>query len=147
MFRNSTLITFTHSENRPGRRRENCGFYLRWYQRLIHPTARTEFSCVVFWDAVSVWDYRPSKSRAIAQVVSRRFPTAAGRYRAQISSCGICGGQSGSGVRISPSASVSSANSHSTDCSTLIMSSGAGKNRPLCGRRTKWTQSHPTPRN
>jgi hypothetical protein len=30
--------------------------------------------------------------RAIAQAVSRRIPTAGARVRAQVSSCGICGG-------------------------------------------------------
>jgi hypothetical protein len=34
--------------------------------------------------------------RAIAQAVSRWFPTAAARVRARVWSCGICGGQSGS---------------------------------------------------
>jgi hypothetical protein len=37
-------------------------------------------------------------SRAIAQVVSLRLPTAATRVRAQVWSCGICGGQSGTGA-------------------------------------------------
>jgi hypothetical protein len=36
--------------------------------------------------------------RAIAQAVSSRLPTAAVLVRAQVRSCGICGGQSGSGV-------------------------------------------------
>jgi hypothetical protein len=36
--------------------------------------------------------------RAIAQVVRRWFPTAAVRARAQVRSCGICGGQSGTGA-------------------------------------------------
>jgi hypothetical protein len=36
--------------------------------------------------------------RVIAQAVSRRLPTATTRVRAQVRSCGICGGQSGSGV-------------------------------------------------
>jgi hypothetical protein len=36
--------------------------------------------------------------RAIAQVVSRRLPTAAARVRAQVTSCGICAGQSGIGA-------------------------------------------------
>jgi hypothetical protein len=35
---------------------------------------------------------------AIAQAVSRRFPTAAAQVRAQVRSCGICGGQSGTGA-------------------------------------------------
>jgi hypothetical protein len=46
--------------------------------------------------------------RAIAQVVSRRILTAAARVRAQVSSCGICGRQRGTGagfhreLRVSP---------------------------------------------
>jgi hypothetical protein len=35
---------------------------------------------------------------AIAQAVSRRLPTAAVRVRAQVRSCEICGGQSGTGA-------------------------------------------------
>jgi hypothetical protein len=35
---------------------------------------------------------------AIAQAVSRWLPTAAARVRSQIRSCGICGGQSGTGA-------------------------------------------------
>jgi hypothetical protein len=47
--------------------------------------------------------------------------------------------------RFSPSTSVSPANSHSTDSFTFIIIRG-WYNRPVSGRRTKWTQSHPTPR-
>jgi hypothetical protein len=36
--------------------------------------------------------------RAIAQTVSRRLPTAAARVRAQVKSCGICGGQNDTGT-------------------------------------------------
>jgi hypothetical protein len=36
--------------------------------------------------------------RAAAQAVSRRLSTAAARVRAQVRSCGICGGQSGTGA-------------------------------------------------
>jgi hypothetical protein len=36
--------------------------------------------------------------RAISQVVSRRLPTAAARVRVQVRSCGIYGGQSGTGA-------------------------------------------------
>jgi hypothetical protein len=39
-----------------------------------------------------------SKGRAIAQAVSRWLPTAAARVRSQVRSCGICGGQSGTGA-------------------------------------------------
>jgi hypothetical protein len=36
--------------------------------------------------------------RAIAQAVSRWLPTAAARVRSQVRSCGIWGGQSGTGA-------------------------------------------------
>jgi hypothetical protein len=36
--------------------------------------------------------------RAIAQAVSRQVPTAAARVRAHVRSCGICGGQIGTGA-------------------------------------------------
>jgi hypothetical protein len=39
-----------------------------------------------------------SKGRAIAQVVSRRLPTAAAWFRTNVRSCGICGVQSGTGT-------------------------------------------------
>jgi hypothetical protein len=69
------------------------------------------------------------------------------RVRAQVGSCGICGRRSGTGARfvwvhwfplpilIPPTAPHSS---------SMIR---GWNNRPVSGRRTKWTQSHPTPRN
>jgi hypothetical protein len=83
--------------------------------------------------------------RTVAQAVSRRLPKAAARVRAQVKSCGICGGQSGIGagflrvfrfplpIRIAPIAPQSS--------SSIIWGS---YNKPNSGRSTKWTQSHPT---
>jgi hypothetical protein len=86
--------------------------------------------------------------RAVAQAVSRRLPTEAARVRAQVKSCAICGGQSGTGagflrvlrfplpIPIPPTAPHSS--------SSIIRGC---YNKSVNGRRTKWTQSHPTPRN
>jgi hypothetical protein len=83
--------------------------------------------------------------RAIAQAVSRRLPTTAARVRAQVRSCGICGGHSSTGagflrvlrcplpILIPPTAPHSSINR-------------SWYNRPVSGRRTKWTRCHPTPR-
>jgi hypothetical protein len=82
--------------------------------------------------------------RVIAQADIRRLPMAAARVRAQVSSCEICGWQSGTGagflrvlrfplpILIPPTAPHSS---------SIIR---GWYNRPVSGRRTKWTQSHPT---
>jgi hypothetical protein len=81
--------------------------------------------------------------RAIAQAVSRRFPTAAARVLVRVRSCGICDGQSGTGegflrvlrfslpIRIPPVAPQSS--------SSIIW---GWYSRPNSGRSTKLTQSH-----
>jgi hypothetical protein len=61
------------------------------------------------------------KGRVIAQAVSRRLPTAAARFRAHVRSCGTCGKKKWHWGKYYPSTSVSSTNSHSTDCSTLII--------------------------
>jgi hypothetical protein len=82
--------------------------------------------------------------RAIAQMVSRRPDAAVAWVRSQVTSCGICGGQSGVWggflrvfrfplpILIPPTASHSS---------TIIW---GWYNRPVSGRCTKWTVSpHP----
>jgi hypothetical protein len=72
------------------------------------------------------------QGRAIAQAVSRWFPTAAARVRTQVRSCGICGGQSAQWGKFCPSTAPHS--------SCIIWD---WYNRPISGRRTEWTQSHP----
>jgi hypothetical protein len=88
-----------------------------------------------------------SVGHVIAQTISRGLPTRAARVRAQVKSCSICSGQSGVGagflrvfrfplpILIPPSAP------HSSPSIIRVW-----YNRPISGRRTKWTQSHPTPR-
>jgi hypothetical protein len=55
-------------------------------------------------------------SRAVAQAVSRWLPTALARARAQVRSCGICGGRTRTGLDLGFLAS-----SHATDCPTPIV--------------------------
>jgi hypothetical protein len=86
--------------------------------------------------------------RAIAQVVSCRLPTTAAPFRAQIMSCGICGGQSGTGVaflwvlRFPLPILIPPTVPHSSSSIVRVW-----YNRPINGRRAKWTQFHPTLRN
>jgi hypothetical protein len=81
---------------------------------------------------------------AIAQEVSSQLPTAVAQVRPRFRPCGISGAQIGTGVGfpqvlqfplpilIPPIAPHSS---------SIIQ---GRYNRPVSGRRTKWTQSHPT---
>jgi hypothetical protein len=85
---------------------------------------------------------------AITQMVCHRLPTAAARVPSQVRISGVCGGQSGTGagflrilqfplpILIPPTAPYSS--------SPIVR---GWYYRSVSGRRTKWTQSHPTPRN
>jgi hypothetical protein len=88
------------------------------------------------------------QGRAIAQAVCRRLPSAVVRVRAQVRSRGICGGQSGTGerflrvLRFPLPILIPRTAPHSS--SSIIR---GWYNRPTSGRRTKWTQSHPTPSN
>jgi hypothetical protein len=82
------------------------------------------------------------------KAVSRRHPTAAW-VRAQVRSCGICGGQSSTGVGFLqvlqfPLTILIPPTSSNTHSSTIFR---GWYNRWLSDRRAKWTQSHPTTRN
>jgi hypothetical protein len=75
-------------------------------------------------------------------MVSRRLPTAAARIRAQVRSCEVCRGQSGAGAgflrvfRFHLPILISQTIPHSL--SFIIRD---WYNRPIIGRRTKWTHS------
>jgi hypothetical protein len=86
------------------------------------------------------------QGRAMAQVVSHRLPTAAGRVRAQVRSYGVCGGQSWHWGKFF-------SEYFRFPCQFIFhrllhihhLSSGAGtlgQLVPINGRRTKWIQSH-----
>jgi hypothetical protein len=85
------------------------------------------------------------KDRAIIYPVSRRISTAAAWFRAQVRSCGICGGQSGNGagflrvLRFPLAILIPPTVPHSS-------LSGAGTIGRLVADMT-WTESQPTPRN
>jgi hypothetical protein len=87
------------------------------------------------------------EGRAIAQAVSHRLPIAAARVRSQVRSRGICGGQSGTAagflrvLRFPLPILIPPTTPHS---SSIIR---GWNNRPNIDWRTKWAQSHPTPRN
>jgi hypothetical protein len=86
------------------------------------------------------WLWTMSTCRAIAQAVSLRrpwFEPRSGHVGFVVDKVAL--------NRFSPSITVSPANSHSTDCSTLITIIRGWYNRPNSGRHTKWTQSTPTP--
>jgi hypothetical protein len=57
--------------------------------------------------------------RAMAQAVSHRPPTADARVRSRVSPCWNSGGQSGSGIGVSPSTSVFPCQFHATDAPLL----------------------------
>jgi hypothetical protein len=65
-------------------------------------------------------DVTQTVGHAVAQAVSRWLPTAAAWVQAQVRSSGICGGQSGTGAGFLCT-SVSPANLHSTNCSTVTI--------------------------
>jgi hypothetical protein len=93
--------------------------------------------CVLY--AIVIGEPKGKKARLRLEC---RLPTAAARVRAQVRSCGIYGGRSGTGadflrvlrfplpIVIPPTAPHSS--------SSIIR---GWYNRPISGRRTKWTQS------
>jgi hypothetical protein len=79
----------------------------------------------------------------IAQAVSRWIPTAAVLVRAHSGNVGFVVDKVALG-QLSPTTSVSLANHHSTNCSTIIITRG-WHNRPIGGRSAEWSQLDSTP--
>jgi hypothetical protein len=84
--------------------------------------------------------YWHKSDRATAQAVSRRLSNAAARVRAQVGACGIFGGQVALGQVFSEYLGFTCQLSFHRLLRIHYLSFGAG------GRRTRWTQSHPTPK-
>jgi tRNA U54 and U55 pseudouridine synthase Pus10 len=87
----------------------------------------------------------PLKGRAIAQAVSHRLPTAAARVRAQVRSCGICGGQSDTGAGFLQVLRCSLTILIPRTAPQLSSIIRGWYHRPISGRRTKWTQQSVSP--
>jgi hypothetical protein len=83
------------------------------------------------------WERKRGNGRALAQAVSRWFPTAAARIRVQAAMWGLWWTKRHRG-RFSPSTSFSPANHHSTNFSIIIITRG-WHNRPISGRSAEWT--------
>jgi hypothetical protein len=84
---------------------------------------------------------------AVSRAVNRRLLTAAGLVRARVRPHGIWGGQSGTGpdflLILLFSLPIIPTSLHSSSMSIIR----GYYNMPNSGWRTKWTRSHPTPRN
>jgi hypothetical protein len=110
----------------------------------------TKSSTTLTFTAVKISNFEGpinlQSGRAIAQAVNRRLPTSSAPVPAQVRSCGICGGQCGTGVgflrvlRFPLPILIPLTAAHS---SSIIR---GWYKRSNSGRRTKWTQSRPTPR-
>jgi hypothetical protein len=85
--------------------------------------------------------------RAVFQAVSRRLPIATAGVQAQVNSCGIYGGQSGIGAGFLEYLDFPCQFSFHRLLYTHHLLILGWYNWPVIGRRTQWTQSHPTPRN
>jgi hypothetical protein len=81
--------------------------------------------------------------RAVAQAVSRWFPTATARVRVR-AACGGLWWTKRHWGRFSPRTSLSPANHHSTNFSIIIITRG-WHNRPIGYRSAEWTQFDSTP--
>jgi hypothetical protein len=81
---------------------------------------------VLSWNAEFVYVVIYITVSAVSQAVSRRLPTVTSRVQAQVRSCGICGGQIGTGAGFIHVLSIISCQSFHRLLHTYHPSSGAG---------------------
>jgi hypothetical protein len=119
-----------------------CSYAHRSKYTYLEPIFTVDFAlvicCAVSTDSVYRKQLHIHTGRALAQAVSYRLPTAAAQVRAQVRSCGIYNGRSGTGagfllvlqfplpIRIPPTAPHSSP--------SVVQ---GWYNRPVSNRRTK----------
>jgi hypothetical protein len=112
------------------------------YAPFLHP-CNTPSTSKPPWLQNCLWNC--FAGRAVVQAVSSRLPTAAAQV-SQGRSCGLCRGQigTGAGLRVLRFPLPILTPPTAPHSSSIIQ---GWYNNPNSGRRTKWTQSHPTPRN
>jgi hypothetical protein len=140
-----TLLSFTYHQSktslivRHSFRRHLCGWRVWCVQQDLRRWDMIFIICSKRILVTSEWG-----GRAIAQAVSGRLPTAAAQVRARVRSCGIYGGQSGTGagfLRVLPFPLPIRILPFAPQSSSIIW---GWYNRPNSDRSTKWTHSHLT---
>jgi hypothetical protein len=115
---------------------------------LLSLSLKTVIDTRIVFSARNLYCTTIMRGHAVAQAVSRQLLTAAVRVQSQVRSCGMHGGQSGTGagflrVLQFPLPVLILCSSPRSSSSVIE----DWYSRPNSGRHTKWTQSHPAPRN
>jgi hypothetical protein len=97
---NYSIFGYSFPTKIPGHLFIHFGFLLKWLPRKrnyhLNISLPSSTSDTYVKQIFQLWKSSSQRTgRVIAQAVCRRLPTAAARVRAQVKSCGICGGQSG----------------------------------------------------
>jgi hypothetical protein len=114
----------------------------RRYADRVTQTESVISPCLHNYTPVTLW-----LGRAIAQAVSRLLPTRRPGFEPSSGHAGFVVDKVELGQVLSEYFSFPCQFSFHRLLHTHHILSGAGTNRPVSGRRAKWTQSHPTQRN